>query len=99
MGKIGKCKIICACVVEKHGKNVFHGLQFSEVCYGAICEHWQLWCHVSHYISFECVFECVLVVAEKHPSRCLVCPWSRPWRLRPQIPSMRKVLTTTEKGF
>ena len=29
----------------------------------------------------------------------LVCPWSTPWRLRPQTPSMRNVLTTTEKGF
>ena len=61
--KVGKWKIICACVVEKHGKNhrleITHRLQFSEVCYGAICDHLQLWCHVSHYISFECVFECV----------------------------------------
>ena len=91
------------CVVEKHGKNhrlqITHRLQFLEVCYGAIREYLQLWCHVWHCISFECVFECVLFVPEKHASRCLVCPWSRPWRLRPQTPSMRNVLTTTEKGF
>ena len=90
-------------VVEKHGKNhrlqITHRLQFSEVCYGVSREHLQLWCHVSHCISFEGVFERVLFVPEKHPSRCLVCPWSRPWRLRPQTPSMRNVLTTTEKGF
>ena len=100
---VGKWKIICACVVEKHGKNhrlqITQRLQFPEVCYGAILEHLQLWCHVSHCISFECVFECVLFVPEKHPSRCLVCPWSRPWRLRPQTPWMRNVPTTTEKVF
>ena len=27
------------------------------------------------------------------------CVWSRPWRLRPQTPSMKNALTTTEKGF
>ena len=31
--------------------------------------------------------------------RCFSCVWSRPWRLRPQTPSMKNVLTTTEKGF
>ena len=91
------------CVVEKHGKNhrlqITHRLQFSEVCYDAIREHLLVWCHVSHCIHFEVVFERVLFVPEKHPLRCLVCPWSRPWRLRPQTPSMRNVPTTTEKGF
>ena len=79
--------------------HITHRLQFSEMCYGVSREHLQLWCHVSHCISFESVFERVLFVPEKHPSRCLECPWSRPWRLRPQTPSMRNVLTTTEKGF
>ena len=49
--------LLVLCVVEKHGKNhrlkITHRLQFSEVCYGAIREHLQLWCHVSHCISFE----------------------------------------------
>ena len=25
--------------------------------------------------------------------------WSRSWRLRPQTPSLKNALTTTEKGF
>ena len=63
--------VLVLCVVEKHGKNhrlqITHRLQFSKVCYGVSREHLQFWCHVSHCISFEGVFERVLFVPEKTP--------------------------------
>ena len=65
-------------------------VQFMTICnLGATCR-------ISFLLN---VYLNVLFVPEKHPSRCLVCPWSSPWRLRPHTPSMRNVLTTTEKGF